>query len=996
MAISAGFKQVCPSCEALVPIKDASMIGKKVDCPKCKYRFLVENPSQRDKQAVKKDAPGKKETAVKGKGAPPAKSKANGKAKNKDDEVDDLDELEEIEEEVEDLDELEDDLDDLEETDDLDEDEEKPKKKQTAVKGKNGKAAAQTKLKEGKAAGEAKKKAAPKRRDEDEDEEAEGEEEEEDTQGKKKGKKADNKKRLGLGLAVVGLLVLAVAAFIILRGGKNKGPDPGPPLDNPNPPPPVAEGKKDSDPSKPLEKNASPVVEALSPSGPWLTNLLPNDTEHVVHVFFKEMFEDVSNPMRKVAFETRGAFEDSLLQKQLGFSVLAIDDLIRAEKYTGPPWSFTVVHFSKYVNEKALVEALSLKPAKPINKQTYYRAEPDSLIEQFSRMSFGVPSHLRALSSRREVRPLFVRLHNPQTVIFADEAPLLEFLKKEGQFKYLTEKPAPPPVATDPNQPAPPPDQKPPAENPPAAQPPEGQPAGQPQPGQPADPNQPPMPPPAARDSYMTIKPTLKAMLERMESKQADSKDRVLLSFATEMDAALLDTSRSAEYRDTKLWHPRQVWDSTLLLKEKTNRIRWLAAGLHQKEMRVFHYKNEMSCRSENEAKALHKDLLAACPEVAKAFELLLAHKVDYPKPEAPSSPDQPPPPQDPSQPPASEAQVSKMAVNQAANSVHFTVDLVLDQVAYGRIYTLAELALCSLRGEIDLATHQARRHQLARAGKVLGEQGLAERSVPPGTYPPGALKRPPSSLRTAGYPQQRISWMAGLLPYLGQETIYRKIDFDSSWRDPLNWVPARTLVPEFLDPTYPHRARLVAYADLGEVAATHFVGIAGVGLDAADYDPNDPANAHKLGVLGYEKSRSLEVIQQNRGLANTILLLQVPHDGPVGVTPWMAGGGSTLRGVPEKNSVAPFVLTTDRDGKPITHNGKRGTYALMTDGSVRFIDQSVSDEVFKAMCTVKGPAPADLEKNEWAPLLESPRVEGKLTSKEDPKSKTEPAKKGP
>src|SRR5262245_39484314 len=52
MAISSSFKQQCPSCEALVPIKDGSLVGKKVDCPKCKYRFVVEDPVAKDKAAV--------------------------------------------------------------------------------------------------------------------------------------------------------------------------------------------------------------------------------------------------------------------------------------------------------------------------------------------------------------------------------------------------------------------------------------------------------------------------------------------------------------------------------------------------------------------------------------------------------------------------------------------------------------------------------------------------------------------------------------------------------------------------------------------------------------------------------------------------------------------------------------------------------------------------------------------------------------------------------
>jgi hypothetical protein len=75
------------------------------------------------------------------------------------------------------------------------------------------------------------------------------------------------------------------------------------------------------------------------------------------------------------------------------------------------------------------------------------------------------------------------------------------------------------------------------------------------------------------------------------------------------------------------------------------------------------------------------------------------------------------------------------------------------------------------------------------------------------------------------------------------------------------------------------------------------------------------------------------------------------------GVSPWIAGGGSTLRGVPDTKSIDPFVLSTDKNGQPIAYQGRRGTYAVMTDGSVRFIDKSISDEAFKAMCTVEGPA---------------------------------------
>ena len=222
---------------------------------------------------------------------------------------------------------------------------------------------------------------------------------------------------------------------------------------------------------------------------------------------------------------------------------------------------------------------------------------------------------------------------------------------------------------------------------------------------------------------------------------------------------------------------------------------------------------------------------------------------------------------------------------------------------------------------------------------------------------------------------------MAGLLPHLGHQNLYNKIQFNQSWRDPGNWMAGNTIVPEFLDPSYPVHTRQVALDGLPlDFGATHFVGLAGIGRDAASYKRGDPATAHKVGVLGYDGSITLDEVRKGRGTSNAILLIQAPHDGVTGVSPWMAGGGHTLRGVPETNSIDPFVLSNDRQGEVIRHKNKRGTYVLMTDGSVRFIDQNVSDEVFKAMCTVNGPAPKgfDLKKNPATPLIPAPDDAGK------------------
>jgi uncharacterized protein (TIGR03067 family) len=331
----------------------------------------------------------------------------------------------------------------------------------------------------------------------------------------------------------------------------------------------------------------------------------------------------------------------------------------------------------------------------------------------------------------------------------------------------------------------------------------------------------------------------------------------------------------------------------------------------------------------------------------------------------------------------------SEISVLQSQNSVEFTLDLVLDNAALNRIHGITTLTAGALRSEMEAAAMPSLRQVLARAGQQLGEKGLPDRQVEVEMFPPGVFKRVDTQFRVEKEPKNRISWMAGLLPYMGQQNLYSRVQFDKSWRDPSNWGAGNTLVPQFLDPSYPYHTRQIGVDGLPlDFAATHFVGIAGIGMDAASYKRGDPATMHKQGVLGYEESASLAQVRAERGLSNTILMIQVPHDGVTGVSPWIAGGGATLRGVPEKNSIAPFVLSTDKNGKIISHQNKRGTYAMMTDGSVRFIDQNVSDEVFKAMCTVKGPKPDgfDPAKDPHTPLVPPPGE-----TKKDAKSKVEP-----
>ncbi len=723
MAVSTTFKQQCPTCDAMVTVKEG-MIGKKVECTKCKDKFVAKKPDDDAdaKPAGKKDTKvgSKKKTtsAVTTKTPPPGK---RPKVEIDDDDVEDGDE---------------------------------------PVQVKNGKAKA-------KAASNGK----PKKTEDDD---------ESDDEDAGAGTKKDNKKlTIGLALAGVGVVILIVAAIFVLRTGGNRnpapvnpgGPNAGKGSDQEKPGPFTFDNKKDV-----VEVAAVPLTDAERVK---LSNLLPNDTEHVFRAYFKELF-DANSPLRAAVFETPGALDDADLKKRLGFSLLAIDDMLCADKVTGPSWRFTVIHLKDVIREDDLKAALRLKAVgKGIDGQIYYKmAEAHPWFDQLARFTFGVPSHLRSLEPPSD-KPTFFRLHNSQTLIIADEAPMMAFLKAKGQFPLLStptggsNSAPPPPAGPTGGAPMPMPMPMPPGLLPKA---PGGasistpQPeftvflgndqAQQPQPGggggakNPGDDlkgtiwegtegdtgskiklvitkdftgkldsekrkltgatvslvgvngvanppevdfkadgdggiyklkleqptkmvgmcmspdgnwpvtlekkgtidSTPPAKDPkdstpssgtgplAAADTYMTIKPSLKAILDRMESRGPDGKDKVLLSSATDMDANVLDI-KSPEFKYSQPRKARQFWDVTLLLNETKPRIRFLGTALVQRDTLKYRLRNEITCGEEIFAKDIATQLNErVAKSVARFIQQLTGHEVRLVAASAPIAPVTPPP----------------------------------------------------------------------------------------------------------------------------------------------------------------------------------------------------------------------------------------------------------------------------------------------------------------------------------------------------------------
>jgi hypothetical protein len=252
------------------------------------------------------------------------------------------------------------------------------------------------------------------------------------------------------------------------------------------------------------------------------------------------------------------------------------------------------------------------------------------------------------------------------------------------------------------------------------------------------------------------------------------------------------------------------------------------------------------------------------------------------------------------------------------------------------------------MKGRMLVLSGETDWHSLA-AGfpKIIRDQG---------SLPRGTIEREAKAERYGlpFPPEQRTSFLAELLPYLGRGGVYSTLQPQKfAWYAPENLQAAESWIPEFLVPSYDQSAwranhPLAPQASLG---ATNYVGLAGIGRDAARYNPNDPSVKTKLGMTGYDWSSKPE--QVTDGLSNTIYMIQVP----AGLQrPWIAGGGATLTGVDDTGE--PFQEFASR-----APDGSRGTHVLMGDGSVRFLKEGIAPKTFRALVTRAGGESIDLDK---------------------------------
>lgn len=180
--------------------------------------------------------------------------------------------------------------------------------------------------------------------------------------------------------------------------------------------------------------------------------------------------------------------------------------------------------------------------------------------------------------------------------------------------------------------------------------------------------------------------------------------------------------------------------------------------------------------------------------------------------------------------------------------------------------------------------------------------------------------------------PEKRLSWLLEIIPFMESTDLHSRLNLNDGW-DAEQSRHAGLYTPYFWQcPSF-------AYGrPTSTLSPSHYVGITGVGPDAASLPVEDP----RAGFFGDE--RKIGVGDLPFGTSSMLVAVETTHvEGS-----WTAGGQPTSRALLEDS---PLNGVDAQFGG--LHPG--GANALFADASVRFWRGSLDESLIRKMATIHG-----------------------------------------
>lgn len=189
--------------------------------------------------------------------------------------------------------------------------------------------------------------------------------------------------------------------------------------------------------------------------------------------------------------------------------------------------------------------------------------------------------------------------------------------------------------------------------------------------------------------------------------------------------------------------------------------------------------------------------------------------------------------------------------------------------------------------------------------------------------------------------PEQRLSWLVSLLPFIEQDRVFKQFDLTRGPGDARNQEATNNRFRYFVCASSSEHVYFNRVEKWNSSAPlTHYVGVAGVGGDAATLEVDHT----RAGAFGYDRRTSLKKGFPD-GTSNTLLIIETANN----PGHWAYGGTATVRAL--EPGASPYI----GPDRPFGGWHSRISVVALADGSVRTFLDTTDSAILEAFATVAG-----------------------------------------